>query len=293
MSQSIVSSIIVRPRRITGIACCRAINSDEDAADAQAVAPPASSNSGARSPNGPPMSKAAMFRDIGKPTSCCSPGMAKGCLFSTNGKPASTSFSVQSIEKPFLPLKPLLAGSASFHRRCAKPSASTTEPSSPSITGFTKSSASRHSSAIPTVPGKKAAWKTPSAYCDDRCHVKLTSSPSRQPLSSDTFGASTTPHANAWTSRHPPRHSPYSNQSLHFKRESISLLSQGRPWSCDKFDTTAAPGVASAKPGQITSDFQNLSSPKIKNISLHNSVNQNYNFTRLAPARGAYHDRHD
>src|SRR5256885_11819387 len=31
----------------------------------------------------------------------------------------------------------------------------------------------------------------------------------------------------------------------------------------------------------------------MKNISLHNSVNQNYNLTCLAPTRGAYHDRHD
>src|SRR5438309_6223359 len=30
-----------------------------------------------------------------------------------------------------------------------------------------------------------------------------------------------------------------------------SLLSQGRRWRCDKFNTTAAPGVALAKPGQI------------------------------------------
>src|SRR5882672_1835784 len=228
MSQSIVSSIIVQLRRIIGIACCRAINSDEDAADARAGAPPASSNNGARSPNGRPRSKAARCRAIGKPTSCCSPDMAKGCLFSTNGKPASTSFSARSIEKPFLPLEPLPADSENFHRRCAKPLASTTEPSSPSITGCTKSSASRPSSAIPTVPGKKAAWKTPSACCDDPCHAKLTSSSSRQPHSSDTSDASTTPHANVWTSRHPPRHSPNSNQSLHFKRESISLLSQGR-----------------------------------------------------------------
>ena len=58
-SQSIVSSIIVRPRRITGIACCRATNSDEGIGDAEAAAPPASSNNGARSPNGPPRSKAA------------------------------------------------------------------------------------------------------------------------------------------------------------------------------------------------------------------------------------------
>src|SRR5436309_3474215 len=31
----------------------------------------------------------------------------------------------------------------------------------------------------------------------------------------------------------------------------------------------------------------------MKNISLHNSGNQNYNCARLAPTRGAYHDRHD
>src|SRR5437764_3495828 len=36
-----------------------------------------------------------------------------------------------------------------------------------------------------------------------------------------------------------------------------------------------------------------VSSPKIKNILLHNSGNQNYNSARLAPTRGAYHDRHD
>src|SRR3989440_11887498 len=36
-----------------------------------------------------------------------------------------------------------------------------------------------------------------------------------------------------------------------------------------------------------------MSSPGIKNISLHNSVNQNYNLACLAPTRGAYHDRHD
>src|SRR5436190_7545228 len=36
-----------------------------------------------------------------------------------------------------------------------------------------------------------------------------------------------------------------------------------------------------------------MSSPGIKNILLHNSVNQNYNSARLVPTRGAYHDRHD
>src|SRR5947207_7443906 len=46
--------------------------------------------------------------------------------------------------------------------------------------------------------------------------------------------------------------------------------------------------------GQITSDCQKwCQAPETKNISLHNSGNQNYNSTRLAPTRGAYHDRHD
>ena len=52
-SQSIVSFIIVRPRRITGTACCRVTNSDAGAGDAQAAALPASSNNGARSLNEP------------------------------------------------------------------------------------------------------------------------------------------------------------------------------------------------------------------------------------------------
>src|SRR6266536_1074828 len=226
MSQSIVSSIIVRPRRITGTACCRATNSDADAADAQAAAPPTSSNNGARSPNAPPRSRAAAHRAIGKPTSCCSPDMAKGCLFSTNDKPASASFSSRSIEKLSSPLGPSPVNSANFRRRCAKPSASTTEPSSPSTTGFTKRLASKPSSAIPIVLGKKAAWKTPSGAYDAHCHAKPTSSSSRQSPSGGMFNASTTPHANVWTSGLPQRHSPNSNQSLHFKRDSICPLSR-------------------------------------------------------------------
>ena len=226
MSQSIVSSIIVRPRRITGIACCRATNSDEGAADAQAAAPPASSNTGARSPNDPPRSRTAGHRAIGKPTSCCSLDMAKGCLFSTNDKPASALFSSRSIEKLSSPLRPSPVNSANFRRQCAKPSASTTEPSSPSITGFTKSLASKPSSAIPIVPGKRAAWKIPSGAYDALCHARPTSSSLPQPTSSGTFSASTTLHANAWTSRHPRRHSPNSYQPLHFKRDSISPLSR-------------------------------------------------------------------
>src|SRR6059058_2658014 len=148
----------------------------------------------------------------------------QGFLFSTNGKPASTWFTKHSIEKLSAPLGPSAVNSANFPKQCAKPSASTTGTNSPSITGFTKPSASRPSSAIPIVPGKKAAWKTPSGACDACCPAKLTSNSSRQPTSSGTFSASTIPHANAWTSRRPPRHSPHSNQSLHFKRDSIPRL---------------------------------------------------------------------
>jgi hypothetical protein len=71
-------------------------------------------------------------------------------------------------------------------------------------------------------------WKTPLAAYDVPCHAKPTSTPSPQPTSSGTFNASTTLHANAWTSRRPPRHSLNSNQSLHFKRVSISPPSRGR-----------------------------------------------------------------
>jgi hypothetical protein len=189
--------------------------------DAKAAVPPASSNNGARSLNDRPRSKAAARPAIGKPTSCCSPDMAKDCSFSTSDKPASTWFDNRSIGKLSSPPGPSSVNSANFHRRCAKPSASTTEPSSPSIIGFTKLSASKPSSAIPIALGKRAASKTPSDGYDVPCRVKLTSKTSPQPPSSGSSSASTTPHANAWTSRRPPRHSPNSNQPLHFKRDSI------------------------------------------------------------------------
>src|SRR2546429_9824609 len=80
----------------------------------QDAPPPASSNNGARSSNAPPRSKAVGHRAIGKPTSCCSTDVAKGCLFSTNGKPASTWFTNHSIEKRSEPLGPSAVNSANF-----------------------------------------------------------------------------------------------------------------------------------------------------------------------------------
>ena len=43
--------------------------------------------------------EAARRRAIGKPTSCCSPDMARDCWFSTSDKPASASCCTRSIEK--------------------------------------------------------------------------------------------------------------------------------------------------------------------------------------------------
>ncbi len=47
------------------------------------------------------------------------------------------------------------------------------------------------------------------------------------------------------------------------------LTMRARECVCDKFNTTAAPGVALAEPGQITSDYRkSCQAPQIKNISL-------------------------
>jgi IS30 family transposase len=93
---------------------------DEGAAGAQAAAPPALSNNGARSPNAPPRSKAVGRRAIGKPTSCYSLDVAKGCWFSTNEKPASASFIIRSIEKLSSPPELSLVNSANSQRRYRK-----------------------------------------------------------------------------------------------------------------------------------------------------------------------------
>ena len=115
----------------------------------------------------------------------------QGLLFSTNGKPASASFSALSIEKPSSPPGPSLVNSASFHRRCAKPSASTTNR-------VRRASQASQDPRRPTFfcdphsPCKKAAWKTPSGAYDARCPAKLTSTPSPTALKR-TFNTSTYP----------------------------------------------------------------------------------------------------
>src|SRR5215216_1113694 len=227
-SQSTVSSITARLKRTTGIACYPAANSDGDTANAAAAVPPASSNIAVRSANGPPTPKAAPRRAIGKPTSCCSPDMVRAFSCFRNGKVASAASSVRPIARQSQPPAPSTVNLQSFQTNCAKPSASTMEPNLPSITGCTEPSMSKLSSAIRTALGKRAASKTPSDVCGDRYPAKPTSIPSPKPNSPKSSGVSTTPRENAWTSKPPPRHSPNLFPLLHFKRESISLLSQGR-----------------------------------------------------------------
>ena len=153
--QSIVSSIIVRPRRITGTRLPRHKLRREAPPTPKRQPQAVSSNNGARSLNGPPRSKVARCRAIGKPTSCCSPDMAKGLLVLHERQ---TRFSMvhQPADRKAIPHR-------SHHRPSTrqastgdaqKPSVSTTERSSPSITGFTKLLASKPSSAIPIVRGK-------------------------------------------------------------------------------------------------------------------------------------------
>ena len=104
-------------------------------------------------------------RAIGKPISCCSPDAARDCWFSTNDKPASASFSTRSIEKPSSPPGPSPVNSVNFHRRYAKPSASTTKR-------VRRASQASQNLGVETFfcdlhsPGKKAAWRTRSGAYD-------------------------------------------------------------------------------------------------------------------------------
>ena len=63
----------------------------------------------------------------------------------------------------------------------------------------------------------------------------------------------------------------------------------GLATSCDKFNTTAAPGVALAEPGQITSDFQkSCQAPKSKIFRLSFRANQKYNSAHPGPHEGRF-----
>jgi IS30 family transposase len=106
------------------------------------------------------------------------------------------------------PPAPSTVNLQSFQTNYVEPSASTMEPNLPSITGCTEQSMSKLSSAIRTAPGRRAASKTPSDVCAGRYPAKPTSIPSPKPSSLKSSGISTILRENAWTSKHPPRHSP-------------------------------------------------------------------------------------
>ena len=98
-------------------------------------------------------------------------------------------------------------GSSPCHPSCARPSLSTTAPSSPSTTASKPTSVSKPSSAIPTAPGKRAGSRTPSDACAGPCRAKPISPPSVPKSSMPSSPPTTIPHENAWTSKPQPRHS--------------------------------------------------------------------------------------
>ena len=81
--------------------------------------------------------------------------------------------------EPKPPQLPWSACWVTFPRRGARPSPSTTAPSSRGTTASTPW-ASRPSSATPIPPGRREAWRTPSAACGARCPAPPNSAPSRK-----------------------------------------------------------------------------------------------------------------
>ena len=217
----------VRPRRITGIACCRAINLDAGAADAGAAAPPASSNIGARSPNDPPRSKAASAGPLGSRLHAVRP------IWPGVARSARTTNPLQhrqrrSIEKPSPPLRTIA-------RQLGKlPQAMRKTVSFDNGTEFAEHhrlhqpSASKPSSAIPIAPGKRAASKTPSAAYDVHCRARPTSTPSPQPPSSGYVQRLNNTPRKCLDFKTPAEAFSKLNQPLHFKRDSTSPPSRGR-----------------------------------------------------------------
>jgi len=198
----------------------------------------------ARSPNVPPRSKVARRRVIGKPTSCCSPGAAKGCWFSTNDKPASAWFKRPVDRKAVLTARTIARQLGKLHRRCARQSASTTETSSPNITDFTKlwrqtffcdphsPVAKRRSGKHDRPPATRIARKTDLETISPGRPQTPRSAPQQHPTQCLDFK---TP-AEAFSKL---------NQSLHFKRDSIPRL-RG-VWTVFRHDKiTPAASAASA-----------------------------------------------
>ncbi len=90
------------------------------------------------------------------------------------------------------------ASSPTCHSSCARPSPSTTAPSSPVIWRCIVSR-SRPSSAILTHPGRRAASRTPSEECVASSPARPTWRPCPPPGSENASLPTTTPRANALT----------------------------------------------------------------------------------------------
>src|SRR5271163_3753552 len=104
-------------------------------------------------------------------------------LVATNENPGSPSWQDNPARPPTRPPVNSAPGSPPCRASCAAPSPSITEPSLLSIISSTTNSQSEPSSAILTVPGKRAASRTRSAECDGLCLEKPTSQISAQPIS--------------------------------------------------------------------------------------------------------------
>ena len=227
-SQSIVSSIIVRRRRITGIACCRVANADAGASASRGGSAASAHQTTALDQR--TTRRGRRPRDagpLGSRLHAVRPIWPRACwLLHERQTALQHRSSIRSIAKLTSPLGPSPVNCGNrFHRPLRK------TISFDNGTEFAEhhrlhrtTRRCKPSSAIPTSPWQKGGVENSIgrlqtlAASQNRPRIP---SPSRQ-LSQASFSVSTIPHENAWTSRHPPRHSLNSNQSLHFKRESIT-----------------------------------------------------------------------
>src|SRR5580704_12126186 len=184
------------PTTAPGAITCRGPGTNAAGAAAEPL-PPASSKTGFPSLCGPKLSSTVAPSGIGKATSCCSPLPVRPSSSGSSANRVSSCWQSNQAK----PLNRLSASSRPGFGRsiagCAKPSPWTMAPSSLSTSSSPTSSQSGPSSAIPTVPGKKAPSKTPSAACEDPCRARQTSTPSTTSSSAHTLPPTTTLPGNA------------------------------------------------------------------------------------------------
>src|SRR5713101_1785280 len=166
------------PTTAPGATTCPEPSPNAAGAAAAEAPPPASSKTASPLPCAPMPSSSAAPSDIGKPTSCCSPLPVRPSSSPTSANPASSCWQSNPAKLLNRPPNSSSPGSRRSTGGCAEPSPSTMEPSSLNTTFSPTSSACEPSSATPTVPGKRAPSKTPSAASEDPCPATQTSTPS-------------------------------------------------------------------------------------------------------------------